>query len=271
MEHIYFSGASPFPYQDIEFAFEKLGPHPKSIRMKLVLTMLGCVYHGKNKNIQSLKKWRDRGFDLIDIFKNSSSFNEFEKKLMISRFYRAVSFYPYLIKDDATLRKEAEICESNARSLTPETEKQKLLYKENLFPMMESMARTFAHLGEFKVSLNLMEEIVNQVDPFDAKAWIQVGELREKNGELERALEAFQCAIDLSMPLGAIACFRAGRVSEKLEDFRKAKHYYIRSLKFCPKGLSPLQRLNAISKKMGDSYLKDWSESNLNSLRLHFG
>lgn len=121
------------------------------------------------------------------------------------------------------------------------------------------------------MSLNLMEEIVNKVDAYDAKAWIQVGEAREKRRDFENALKAFQSAIDLGVPLGAIACFRAGRTSEKTGDLKKAKHYYIRSLKFCPKGLSPLKRLSVISKKLGDSYLKDWSKANLNSLRLHFG
>lgn len=271
LEHIYFAGTDLFPYQDIEFAFEKLSIHSESLRMRLILTMLGCVYHGKRNQLQLLKKWRERGFEVLVALQNSKHFDEFEKKILTSRFYRAASFYPFLMKDSVSLRKEAEICESYARSLTPETEKQKLLYRENLFPMLESMARIFDHLGEPQMALNFMEEIVYKVDSQDAKAWIQVGEIREKNGDFEKAREAFQIAIELGIPLGGIACYRAGRTCEKIGDLNEAKHYYIRSLKFCPKGLSPLKRLNIISKNLGDCYLKNWSETNLNNLRNHFG
>lgn len=269
-EHIYFAETDFFPYHDIEFAFEKLSLQPESIRMRLVLTMLGCVYHGKRNHIHLLKKWREKGFETLSILQNCEHFDEFEKNLLTSRFYRAVSFYPFLTQDRDTLRKEAEICQSYARSLMPQTEKQKLLYEENLFPMLESLARIFDHLGESTMSLNLMEEIIYKVDAQDAKAWIQVGEVREKNGNFEKALEAFQTAIEIGIPLGGIACYRAGRTCEKLGNLKEAKHYYLRSLKFCPKGLSPLKRLNAISKNLDDPYLKNWSEVNLNNLRSHF-
>jgi len=265
-ENIYFIGGDPFPYQDIEFAFEKLSLRAESLRMKLVLTMLGCVYHAKRNHVPSLKKWREKGFESLIKVQNSAHFDEFEKGLLTSRFYRAASFYPFLTQDRATLQKEAELCEFYGRSLKPQTEKEKLLYRENLFPMLESMARIFNFLGDPKRSLNLMEEIVYKIDDQDAKAWIQVGESREKNGDLRGALEAFQAAINLGIPLGGIACYRAGRTCEKLGDFNEAKSYYIRSLKFCPKGLSPLRRLNAISKELGDGYLKNWSEASLNNL-----
>lgn len=137
--------------------------------------------------------------------------------------------------------------------------------------MLESMARIFDYLGESKLALKFMEEIIYKVDAQDAKAWIQVGEAREKNGDLEKALEAFQIAVELGVPLGGIACYRAGRTCEKLEDFKEAKHYYLRSLKFCPKGLSPLNRLKAILKKLDDPYLENWTEINLNNLKKHFG
>lgn len=270
-EHIYFAGTALFPHQDIEFAFEKLSTRSESLRMRLVLTILGCVYHGKRAHIQLLQKWREKGFESLVAVQNSKHFDEFEKNLLTSRFYRAVTFYPFLIKDSVSLRKEAEMCESYARSLTPQNEKQQLLYRENLFPMLESMARIFNHFGEAKMALNLMEEIVHKVDTQDAKAWIQVGEAREKNGDFAKALEAFQTAIEIGIPLAGIACYRAGRTCEKIGDLNEAKHYYIRSLKFCPKGLSPLKRLNTISKALGDLYLKNWSEANLNNLRTHFG
>lgn len=271
LEHIYYAGTDLFPYQDIEFVFEKLSKQPKSLRMRLVLTMLGLVYHGKRKNIPALKKWRERGFEALILIQNNQYFDEFEKKLLTSRFYRAASFYPFLMNEANTLRREAELCESFARSLTPQNETHKLILKENLFPMLESMSKIYTHLGEVEIALSLMEEIVKKVDPLDAKAWIQVGEIREKNGDLEKALEAFQTAGCIGVPLGKIAWYRAGRTAEKIGDLYNAKHYYLRSLKFCPKGLSPLKRLLSIAKELDDHYLQTWSEVNLATLRECFG
>lgn len=271
-ENIYFLGSPNFPYQDIEFAFGKMSSKIESLRMRLVLSMLASVYHGKEKNIAELKIWRDRGFEVLHQIQNIQEFDDFEKQLLTSRFYRAVCFLPFLTGDKDKLRKEIEICESYARNLTPgnKSKFQTLLYRENLFPMLETKARIFQYLGESEIALDSMEEIVFKVDPFDTKAWIQVGELREKNGDLEKALEAFQTAGNLGAPLGGLAWYRAGRASEKMEDLLWAKHCYMQSLQLCPKGLSPLKRLEAIAKIEGDCYLKSWCSINLEALKKHF-
>lgn len=270
LQHIYFAGTNIFPVHELEFAFQKLSNSQESIRMRLVLAMLGIVYFAKSKNVPLVKKWRDRGFESLNEMHESLNFDDFEKCLLTSRFYRAASYYPYLLNDESKLRNEAIIFESFARSLIPQNDMQKIIGSENLFPMLESSSRIYAQIGEKQRALNLMEEIVNKIDPLDAKAWIQVGEARENSGNFEKALEAFQVAVNLGVPLGGIASYRAGRVCEKLDNPYLANYYYIRSLKFCPRGVSPLKRLHVISDKLNDTYLKKWSEGNLNNLKNHF-
>lgn len=265
-DHISLVDASPTFNTTLEFAFQKVSAHPNSLRMKLILAITACVYHGKTMQIDFLKEWRQRAYQTLESFQNCDLFNDFEKQLITSRYYRAVSFYPYLINDKDTLYEEANHCERLARSLIPLNHDHALLKRENLMPMLETVSRIHDHLGNHKKALCLMEEIVEKVDPLDAKAWLQVGQVREKGGDLKEALKAYENAVSLGVPLGAISCYKAGRASEKLLLVNEAIHYYLESLKFCPRGISPLKRINAISKNANDRYLEKWSEDNLNNL-----
>lgn len=264
LENVYCARSGNFPDNDLEYAFNKLSCFAKSLRMKFCLTLLGTVYHSQKGNILAVKIWRDRGFQVLLKIQDNSNFDNFEKQLLTSRFYRAVSYYPYLTGDHKTLCEEAALCETYARNLIPLDESQQLLKTENLFPMLESMSRIYCSLGDLSKGIKYMEELAFQLDPFDAKAWIQVGDLKEKSGCLHAAREAFQKACAQGVPLGGLSWYRLGRISEKIEDFEWAKYCYMRSLKFCPKGISPLKRLKNISK---DPYLNVWCDQNLTLLQ----
>lgn len=268
-EHIEYDGLIHSLNEKIEFTYHKLSFKPESIRMRLTLTMLGVVYYAKQKNVPLINLWKERGHKELERMHNCSEFDNFEKKLLTSRFYRAVSFYSFLINDLYTLKQEAEKCETLARNLKKEnnSELQNLLFRENQIPMLESMSRIYDKLGESARALNLMEEIVKNIDGNDSKAWIQVGELREKNGNIEGALQAYLKAAELALPMGNIAWYKAGRTYEKIGLPKFSIDCYLNSLKCCPKGISPLKRIHEISFKMNDSYLKAWSELNLNSLQ----
>ena len=186
LKHIYLSGKGNFPVEKLLFGYQKLSVRPESYRMRLTLAMLGIVINGKKQNVPEVMKWRVRGFRELFRLQDCELFSDFEKQLLTSRYYRACSYYPFLINDKILLKKEADICESTARLLTSNSddEDQNLLQKENLFLMIESISRIYMFLDDSDRALKLMEELVNEVDPYDAKAWIQVGDLREKNNGL---------------------------------------------------------------------------------------
>lgn len=264
LENIFFARSNNFSYNDLEFAYNKLSNRQESFRMKLLMTILSTVIYGQKREIKLVEEWRDRGFQILEKIINCQMFDTFEKELLISRFYRAMCYYPYLKGDQSTLKLEAQICEKYARNLLPKNERQEILKNENLFPMLESMSRIYQHLGEHSYSLKMMEEIVIKVDPYDAKAWIQFGDLKEKAGFLDEAKDAFQAACNLGAPLGGLAWYRLGRISEKTEDLQWAQYCFHRSLKFCPKGISPHKRLQALS---SDGYIHHWCERSLTALK----
>jgi len=271
LENVFLSGLGTFNINEVEYGFNKLSHRQESLRMKLMLTVLAVVHYGKKKDIFSISTWRERGFKLLSIIQDCSHFNLFEKTLLTSRFYRAMSYFPFLKRDDFLLRHETSLCESKARELFAfaDDQKKKLLAMENLFPALESVSRIYYSLGEKEHAEELMKEIIDKVDPHDSKAWIQLGDLREKRNDYEGALKAFQRAGLLQVPLGGLAWFRAGRVAEKLGDKKLAEDFYMNSLHLCPRGITPLKRLSKIATENSDEYLKKWSIVTLQAISDH--
>ena len=268
LENVFLSGLGTFNINEVEYGFNKLSHRQESLRMKLMLTVLAVVHYGKKKDISSISTWRERGFKLLSLIQDCSHFNLFEKTLLTSRFYRAMSYFPFLKRDDFLLRQETNYCESNARELFTfaDDQKKQLLALENLFPALESVSRIYNSLGEKERAEKLMEEIIEKVDPHDSKAWIQLGDLREKRNDYAGALDAFQRAGLLQVPLGGLAWFRAGRVAEKLGDKKLAEDFYMNSLHLCPRGITPLKRLSKIATENSDDYLKAWSTVTLQAI-----
>jgi predicted TPR repeat methyltransferase len=105
-----------------------------------------------------------------------------------------------------------------------------------------------------------MEEIVQRVDPYDAKAWLQVGDVRQKGGDLTGAHDAFRRAAGIGAPHAHIAWFRAGRCLERSGEPRAAMEHYLRSLECWPDGLSPARRIWHLARGLGDAYRVAWIE-----------
>lgn len=189
---------------------------------------------------------------------------------MTSRFYRAVSFLPFLRQDLRQLRDDLQVFESLARDLAPSDDHEALVKADNLMAVLESASRTEAALGDPDRADALMEEIVARVDPYDSKAWMQVGDLHQKAGRLVEAYEAFRRAAAVGAPHARIAWFRAGRCLERLGERRGAIECHLRSLECWPAGVSPAQRVWQLATELGDSYRAAWIESAHPAARAQF-
>lgn len=230
-----------------EWLYSNIPKSDISLRMRFSLAMNACVISGQLKNVEACEKWRSNASRLIHEICRNASFSEFEKHLLTSRYYRAVSYVPFLKNDKALLKYEAEQCEEHALASKPSNEIQQVLFRENCFPMLESTARIWSALGDVNRAKRYMERITSEIDPYDTKAWLQVGELREKTGDLNGALEAYLNSAKQSAPLGQIAFYKAGRAYEKLGERESARHCYSRSLQHWPSGKSPLQQILKLS------------------------
>lgn len=238
--------AVPFA-RKISTGYQKIPIVPESLRMRLCLAISACVYFGNYKCHRECQEWRAKGEALLQEFMALDLYEPFEKELLSSRFYRAVSYAPFLADDKQTLKRDAAAIESYARGLKPEGKFQRVLAHENLYPMLETCSRIWSFLGDPNRAYDLMTEISAQVDPLDPKAWLQAGEYKAKRGDWPGALEAYRKAGELAFPYGRVAWYKAGRILEKQGQLASAQDCYRNSLQLWPGGLSPQARLNVLA------------------------
>ncbi len=253
--------------EDLAALHAHLGEDEHSLRLQLVIAMHGAVHHGQRREAAKVAVWRERGLAYLRAIERCARFDDFEVQLLTSRLYRGISYHPFLIGDREVLAADAEICERTARQLTPTDARQALLKRENMFPMLESMARIAAFLGDHDRADELMRSIARDVDPLDVKAWLQVGDAAGKRGRIDDELHAFLTAGALAVPDGKIAWFRAGRCYERRGEPQRAMQSYLRSLRLGPKGLAPLLRLVEVARREGDAYLGAWATAALERSR----
>ncbi len=95
------------------------------------------------------------------------------------------------------------------------------------------------------------------------------GNAHEERRDLAGARTAFLRAQALGAPLGYVAAYQAGRLSEQLGLHDEAILCQLRSLALWPSGLSPLIRLHALGRITGDAALVRFAEHGLARVRDH--
>lgn len=239
--------------------FPKIPVTDESLRIRITLAIFACVYFGNNNRPIECLEWRIKGQQLLKEIQESLNFSDFEKQLLTSRFYRACSYATFMSKDYITLKSDAEVIEQYARNLQPQTDRESILARENKYPMLETCSRIWQTLGDQDRAYHLMKEIAADVDPQDAKAWLQTGEVELAKGNAAAAMQAFLKAGELGLPMGRIAWYKCGRQYEQTGDLARAINCYIKSLRAWPLGVSPLKRIQAIAPKLGWNQLEQWA------------
>jgi tetratricopeptide (TPR) repeat protein len=204
------------------------------------------ISSARGKQLPELAAWRVRGSDALERYLSLPEVDDFESALMTSRFYRAASFEPFLRHRYDDLRADLDQWLGIARALAGDSDHTRIVARENMFPALESAARTAAALGDMRRSQELMEEIVDAIDSQDSKAWLQVGEMRRASGDERGALQAYLTSARLEIPLGRIAWYSAGRSREKLGQPGEAIQCYRNSLALWPTGVAPARRIALI-------------------------
>jgi len=250
-----------------EQAYERIPVTDESLRIRFTMAIRGLVGAGRSANIERVAFWRRRLLDLVDSIQSCGGFSEFERALLTSRALRATSFQAFLNREDEVLARETEECERVARSLPVSSERERMFGRENLISVLETSSQVAAYRGDLAGSTETMTKIIEEIDHNDSKGWVQIGNCREREGNLEGAFEAYAEAGRQAFSHGRIGWFRAGRTAEKLDRPNEAAECYLRSFRQWPAGVSPLLRLEVCAIQSGDVFLRDWSLAALGSMK----
>lgn len=240
--------------QELELVVTHAPPGPT--RFYTANTLL--VYHAKvTRNLMRVRECRSIMAECLE--QSRKCRESFDYLMDVSRFYRSASFLPFLEGRREQVVQEMDTAERLARELLEkaETQAQQVVARENMHPVLESRMREALWLGDWDLALERMRELV-QIDPWDAKAYVELGQLLAQRGELEEATQCFLRAARYGPPGTAVAYYLAGWCYEQGEDLEQACQCYMAALRIDPEGISALQGLVRCARRLGHTPLVEW-------------
>lgn len=239
-------------------AFESIAEHTSAAVPAAFNSALKIFVH-KSKigaPVEDLKTWAARlERALADTIGRVEPFTEV---LLTSRYYRAIGLLPQRLGDRAEVVRQMDLAERHALAMQPKTEAERLLYRENLHPLMESRTKEALWLGDRELALERAQKVV-ELDPYDSKAWVELGEVRMQRTEWARAAEAYVIAGMLGPPASAVGRHMAGLCFRELGDDLLAAFFFKETLEFDPLGISPRIEIQDLPDTPVLAALKEWS------------
>jgi tetratricopeptide (TPR) repeat protein len=155
------------------------------------------------------------------------------------------------------------VAERYARGAIAADAAQELKFRENLHPVMESRTKEALWLGDLDLALERALAVVD-IDPYDSKAWLELGQVRLRRQELASAAETYAFAAVLGPPASAIARHMAAVCFRDLGQPLLAAFFFKAAVEVDPLAISPREQIQALPDLPALTALKEW---NLRSFR----
>lgn len=182
----------------------------------------------------------------------------FTGTLLTSRYYRAMGFLPQKRKDRAGVVRMMDLAEHHARAMKPATSAEELRHLENLHPVLESRTKEALWLGDSGLALARARQVVD-LDPYDSKAWVELGEVYMRRREWESAAEAYVVAAMLGPPASAVGRYMAGVCFREIGKDFLAAFLFKETLEVDPLGISPRDQIRMLPDIAVLKALKEWN------------
>jgi tetratricopeptide (TPR) repeat protein len=206
---------------------------------------------------KELVTWRDRSEKILQGVIVRSS--QLERDLLLSGFYRAAAFIPQRKGERKEVIRIMEHSERYAVAMRPTNDAEELLYLENLHPVLESRTKEALWLGDLNLALSRALRVV-ELDPYDSRAWCELGQVRLSREEYSKAAEAYASAALLGPPASAIGRYMAGLCFRNLGQPMLAGFFQKAALEIDPLGISPHDEIQRLPDEPILLALKEWSQ-----------
>jgi tetratricopeptide (TPR) repeat protein len=188
--------------------------------------------------------------------------NGFTPQLFKSRFYRGMGFLPQAAGNREAMIRTMDIAERQARDLAPTTAAEEILYRENLHAVLESRTKEALWLNDLELAASRASDLT-RVDPYDSKAWVELGQVHYLQGNWQRAAEAYVVAAMLGPPASSVGRYMAGVCFGKLGLEFLAAFLFKETLEIDPLGISSRQEIFDLPDIEVLDTLKQWARSNI--------
>jgi tetratricopeptide (TPR) repeat protein len=188
--------------------------------------------------------------------------NGFTAQLFKSRFYRGMGFLPQHAGDRKALVKTMDIAEQHARDLAPTSAAEEILQRENLHAVLESRTKEALWLHDLDLAASRATELT-RVDPYDSKAWAELGQVHYLQENWHRAAEEYVVAAMLGPPASSVGRYMAGVCFRKLGLDILSAFLFKETLEIDPVGISSRQEIFELPDIEVLNTLKQWARSNI--------
>ncbi len=238
-------------------------PSSSLIRSKASILLL-VRYATTLRDLPSAEYWRAIATQAIQNIK--PLLNDFQYNLLMSIYYRAVTFVPLLHRDKEKVIEEMELCEFYGKSLICENEVQQMVANENMNILTESRVKEALWLGDLDLAEERARRLV-AMEPFDSRYRLELGELLIKVNKIEEAAKIYASATRLGPPGTAVAWFMKGQCYEALGEIEIASDSYLAAIQIDSLAISAVERLAKLAPELGNSALVNWSKLRLMELQ----
>jgi tetratricopeptide (TPR) repeat protein len=182
----------------------------------------------------------------------------FTHGLFLSRFYRAAAFVPQRRGDRAETVRLMDLAEAHALALAPKDDSEALAERENRHALFESRTKEALWLGDLDLALARAQHLV-EIDPYDSKIWLELGQVRRRRDEPTLAAEAYLVAATLGAPATAIARHMAGLCFREAGLPAVAAYFFRAAIDADPGAIAPHDEIQTLPDLPGFAALKAWS------------
>lgn len=182
-----------------------------------------------------------------------------------SRYYRAVSYRPFLAGDAAGTAVElgrAEDLADEALRVAGTDPTMRLVALDNLHAVLETRMREALRFGDTDLALTRMRRIL-EFDPFDSKAHIEIGQVHVLRGEWEEAAVAFRRATRYGPPGVQVATYLGGQCADRAGDPEAALDLYLDAISIDPWSTSSLTAALDVAERLNRFEIASWAKQRL--------
>lgn len=184
----------------------------------------------------------------------------FTAGLLTSRFHRSLGMLPQLQGRSAEVVRVMDRAQQHALELKPANSAQEHLYRENLHALWESRSKEARWLGDHERALACALAVID-VDPYDAKAWVELGQLQFARKQWRQAARSYATAALLGPPASAVGRYLCGVCLRQSGDDLLSALFFKDALEIDPLGVSSHEAIYSLPDTGVLQALRDWSRT----------